>query len=651
MDISDIKFNYEYLFKINSPYDIRKLDVNDLPAVCDEVREFMIDVITKTGGHFGAGLGVVELTVAMHYVYNTPIDKIVFDTGHQGYPHKILTGRRDMLHTIRQKGGLSGFLKPSESEYDAFGAGHASTSISAALGLATARDYLNKKNKVIAVIGDGAMTGGMAYEAMNNIGFQKRDITVVLNDNDFSIDPNVSAISQYFNEVLTSQTAQKIRGNIWDITGRLDELGDRIRKVASKIEGGLKAIVTPGMLFEALGFKYYGPVEGHNVKKLVRMFKIIRDMNHPILLHIITQKGKGYAPAERDSQHYHAIGTIDKNTGKSYPVLQPKPKKKSYSQVFGSAMVKLCEMEPRLTAITAAMTEGTGLDVLVKEMPERVIDVGIAEPHAVTLAAGMAMEGMLPVCAIYSSFLQRAYDQINHDVALQNLHVIFALDRAGLVGSDGATHHGVLDMVYLRSIQNMIVMAPKDEQELRNMLYTAVFNVRNRPVSIRFPRGSGTGAEETAFRSITIGKAEIMRHGRDVAILAIGNTVKFSLEAADILQDMGIEAEIINARFVKPLDTDMLDDIANRFEKVITVEEGQIQGGFGSAVLEYLGTKHNRKVDVYLHGIPDKFIEHATQSELYHDLLLDGKGIARITEMFLTSGVKHNTLILQNNAS
>ncbi len=635
MDLSDIKFNYDYLFNINSPYDLRKLEVNDLPAVCDEVREFMIDVITKTGGHFGAGLGVVELTVALHYVYNTPIDKIVFDTGHQGYPHKILTGRRDMLHTIRKKDGLSGFLKPAESEYDAFGAGHASTSISAALGLATARDFLNKKHKVIAVIGDGAMTGGMAYEAMNNIGFQKRDVTVVLNDNDFSIDPNVSAISKYFNEVLTSQTIQRIRSNIWDITGRFDQIGDRIRKVASKIEGGLKAIVTPGMLFEALGFEYFGPVEGHNVKKLVRILKIIREMNHPVLLHTITQKGKGYAPAELDSQHYHAIGKIDKETGKSFPVAQALSKKPTYSDVFGSAMLKLCKLEPKLTAITAAMTEGTGLHIFAKEMPERLIDVGIAEPHSVTLAAGMAMEGMIPVCAIYSSFLQRAYDQINHDVALQGLHVIFALDRAGLVGSDGATHHGVLDMVYLRSIQTMIAMAPKDEQELRNMLYTAVFNVKNCPVSIRFPRGTGNGAPETPFRAIPIGKAETLRNGSDIAIIAIGNMVNYSLEAAEILANKGIEAEVVNARFVKPLDTMLLDDIARRFDKILTVEDGQVQGGFGSAVLEYIATNKRSNADIRLHGIPDRFIEHGTQQELRSELLLDAKGIAQFAEGFI----------------
>ncbi|HOM05958.1 MAG TPA: 1-deoxy-D-xylulose-5-phosphate synthase, partial [Candidatus Kapabacteria bacterium] len=451
--------NYKYLLKIDSPEDLKKIPLEELPIVCDEVRDFMIDTITKTGGHFGAGLGVVELTVALHYVFDTPTDKIVFDVGHQGYPHKILTGRRDALHTIRQKGGLSGFLKPSESEYDAFGVGHASTSISAALGMATARDLKGENFKVAAVIGDGSMTGGLAFEAMNNAGVQKRDIIVILNDNNMSIDANVSAFSNYFNEIFASSTVQSIRKNVWDLAGKLDTFGDRLRKLAGRIEEGMKAIITPGALFEAFGFTYFGPFNGHNVIKLVKILRLIKELKGPIFLHVMTQKGKGYGPAECDIHNLHAIGKIDKETGKS---LSEKPSIPLYQDVFGETMVELCKQNENIIAITAAMCEGTGLDKLKDVMPERVIDVGIAEGHAVTFAAGLAIQGVLPVVAIYSSFLQRAYDNIIHDVALQNLKVIFAIDRAGLVGADGPTHHGVFDISYLRTIPNQIIAAPKD---------------------------------------------------------------------------------------------------------------------------------------------------------------------------------------------
>ncbi len=630
-------YKYKYLFDINSPADLRRLPLNVLPRVCDEVREFMIDTITRTGGHFGAGLGIVELTVAMHYAYDTPRDKIVFDVGHQGYPHKILTGRRDRLHTIRQKGGLSGFLKPSESEYDVFGAGHASTSISAALGIAAARDLLGDDYHVAAVIGDGSMTGGMAYEAMNNAGFQKRNITVIMNDNNVSIDSNVSAFSNYFNEVFASPAVQMLRDNIWNMAGRFDEFGDRLRKLASRLEDGVKAIITPGVLFEALGFKYFGPINGHNVRKLVKMLNLTKDIQGPVFLHVMTQKGKGYAPAEKDEHFFHAIGKIDKLTGKSIFPVSLAPKIPNYDRVFGRAMKEICAEDRRVIAITAAMGEGTGLDILEKEMPDRVIDVGIAEGHAVTFAAGLAIQGIKPVVAIYSTFLQRAYDNIIHDVALQNLHVVFAIDRAGLVGSDGPTHHGVLDMAYLRSIPNLIVMAPKDEQELRDMLYSAVFRYTDGPVAIRYPRGKAVGVTTGPMMAIKAGKSETLRKGADVAIIAIGKMVSESLKAAELLEASGLSAEVVNARFVKPLDTDVIDSLLERFKIIVTVEEGQVQGGFGSAVNEHAITKrntHGAEASIYNFGIPDEFIEHGTQEELLHGLMLDGQGIAaRIKEL------------------
>lgn len=621
--------NYKYLYDINSPKDLRNLPESALKDVSNEVREFVIDTITKVGGHFGAGLGIVELTVALHYVFDTPKDKIVIDTGHQGYPHKVLTGRRDELHTIRQKDGLSGFLKRSESLYDVFGAGHASTSISAGLGLATARDIKGEDYKVVSIIGDGAMTGGLAFEALNNCGFQKRNMLVILNDNNFSISPNVSALSNYFSELFTSEPAKFIRENLWNITGKMDHVGDRLRKIASKLEEGVKAVITPGALFEALGFNYIGPINGNNVFKLVKILNAIKDMNGPIFLHIMTQKGYGYEPASKDYQFLHAIGKIDKVTGKSLAKKEEKPKPMQYQDVFGNAVLELCKEDKNIVAITAAMPTGTGLNLVQNEMPERVIDVGIAEGHAVTMAAGMACEGVIPIVAIYSTFLQRAFDHIIHDVALQHLHVIFALDRAGLVGADGPTHHGVLDLAYLRIIPEMIVMAPKDEQELRDMIYTATYDVKNQPVSIRFPRGNSVGVEMGKMKSIPIGKSEIIREGTDICLFAIGKLVSEATLAAEELNKLGISVEVINARFVKPLDTEMVDYIANKFDTVITLEDGQKSGGFGSAVLEYLN-EQNYNLNLIIHGIDDKFIDHGTQEELYSQLKLDSKGITEL---------------------
>jgi 1-deoxy-D-xylulose-5-phosphate synthase len=620
-------YNYKYLFEIDSPHDLRKLPKQTLSVVCDEVREFLIDTITRVGGHFGAGLGVIELTVALHYVFNTPSDKIIFDTGHQGYPHKILTGRRDLLHTIRKYGGISGFLKRSESPYDAFGAGHASTSISAGLGMATARDLLNKDFRVVSVIGDGAMTGGLAYEAMNNIGVQKRDMIVILNDNNISIEPNVSAFSNYFNEFFASSAVNSLRKGIWEMAGKMDSLGDRLRKFASRLEDGVKAIITPGALFEALGFQYFGPINGNNVHKLVRMLSLIKDIKGPVFLHIITQKGKGYEPAEKDALNLHAIGKVDKLTGKAVAKQQDTKTVPVYSSFFGDAMVELCKMNSKVVGITAAMAEGTGLIKLEKEFPERLFDVGIAEGHAVTFAAGLACEGIIPVCAIYSSFLQRAFDHLIHDCAIQGLHVVFALDRAGLVGADGATHHGVLDLAYLRSVQKLVLMAPKDEQELRDMMYSAVFSYTNGPVAIRFPRGNGLGVPIKPMQAIPLGKGEIIRKGDDIAILALGTMVQHATEAADELLKQGISVEVINPRFVKPLDAELLSDVFNRFKHIISIEDGQKSGGFGSAVLEYAAEIKHYDSEFHILGIPDKFIHHGTQQELLSELGLDANGL------------------------
>ncbi|MEJ5245346.1 MAG: 1-deoxy-D-xylulose-5-phosphate synthase [Bacteroidota bacterium] len=633
--------NYKYLLKINSPADLKTIPLDELPVVCDEVRDFMIDTITKTGGHFGAGLGVVELTVALHYVFDTPSDKIVFDVGHQGYPHKILTGRRDTLHTIRQKGGLSGFIKPSESEYDAFGVGHASTSISAALGIATARDLKGENYKVAAVIGDGSMTGGLAFEAMNNAGVQKKDIIVILNDNNMSIDANVSAFSNYFNEIFASSTVQSIRKNVWDLAGKLDSFGDRLRKLAGRIEEGMKAIITPGALFEAFGFTYFGPFNGHNVIKLVKILRLIKDLKGPIFLHVMTQKGKGYGPAECDIHNLHAIGKIDKETGKS---LSEKPNIPLYQDVFGDTMVELCKQNKNIIAITAAMCEGTGLDKLKNVMPERVIDVGIAEGHAVTFAAGLAIQGVIPVVAIYSSFLQRAYDNIIHDVALQNLKVIFAIDRAGLVGADGPTHHGVFDISYLRTIPHQIIAAPKDEQELRDMLFSAIYHYPNAPIAIRYPRGYAQGIPVTPMKHIPLGKSEIIKNGNNLAIIAFGKMVSYALKAAELLEKEGISASVINARFAKPLDEDMLKDVLGRFDYIVTVEEGQKIGGFGSAVLEFANSI-SFKPNILVLGIEDEFVEHGSQEELLEEIGLDEKGIFKQVIDFL----EQNHLFAQND--
>jgi len=624
------KQKYNILFKVNSPNDIRDFNLNELKQLCTEIRLFMIDVISEVGGHFGGGLGTVELTVALHKVFNTPSDLIVFDTGHQAYPHKIITGRRDELHTIRQLNGISGFLKRSESEYDAFGAGHASTSISAAVGMAEANKLKNLDKKVVAIIGDGAMTGGMAYEAMNNSGVLKINLIVVLNDNQMSIAPNVWQISNYFTEMISHPEYNRFKGAIWDLTGKLDYFGDRLRKVAARLETGIKAVITPGMLFEALGFRYFGPVNGHNIAQLIKFFEQVKPLKGPILVHTLTEKGKGYKPAEGDEQRLHGTTPFDKETGKALS----KSTVPSYTSIFGRALVEIVKQNKNVVGITAAMPDGTGLDFLRKEIPSNFFDVGIAEEHAVTFAAGLATQGIIPVVSIYSTFLQRAIDQIIHDVALQKLHVVFVLDRAGLVGADGPTHHGAFDLSYLRFIPGIVIMSPKDESELRDMLFTAV-NFKDGPIVIRYPRGSATGVElKTGFQNLEIGKGEKVEDGNDVAILAIGNMVNNSLKAKKILLEKGINPAIFNMKFIKPIDYELIDSIAANFKYIVSIEENSLIGGFGSGILEYLNER-NYKNDFLRIGLPDKFIDHGTQNELHKIIKIDAIGISEKVELFL----------------
>jgi len=617
---------YPFLDRIETPEDIRRLSIPDLKHLCSDVREYLIEVVSRTGGHLGAGLGSVELAVACHYVFKTPEDKLVWDVGHQAYPHKILTGRKKQLSTIRQYGGLSGFLKRSESEFDTFGAGHASTAISASLGMVAARELRGEDFHVVAVVGDGAMTGGMAYEGMNNAGLMKKNFIVILNDNNMSIAPNVWAISDYFTKLISNPSYNRFKSHVYQLTEKLDTLGDRIRGVAARLEEGIKVIITPGMLFEALGFRYFGPVNGHNVTKLVNLLHDVKEYPGPILVHVITQKGKGYKPAERHEQRLHGVTPFDKITGKSVSQSQGPP---SYTSVFGKALVELAESDPAIVGITAAMPDGTGLDHLQRAMPDRFYDVGIAEQHGVTFAAGLATQGARPVVAIYSTFLQRAFDQIIHDVALQHLHVTFVLDRAGLVGADGPTHHGVFDLSYLRLIPGMVIMTPSDEQELRNMLATAL-EQKEGPVALRYPRGNATGMPlKPGFEILPVGKGVIERRGTDVAILAVGLMVGTARQAADLLAKQGISAEVVNMRFVKPLDHSLLDDLASRFGTLVTLEDNVVLGGFGSAVNEFFSSAP-RRPRIIVRGIPDRFIDHGKPDELYRDLGLDPAGIADV---------------------
>ncbi|MCW9709212.1 1-deoxy-D-xylulose-5-phosphate synthase [Fodinibius salsisoli] len=624
------------LADINSPDDLKKLKPEQLVEVCDELRDFIVDVVSIHGGHFGASLGVVEMTVALHYVYETPKDLLLWDVGHQAYGHKILTGRRDNFHTNRKYGGLSGFPKRSESIYDTFGVGHSSTSISAGLGMAVARDLDQSDKKVAAVIGDGAMTAGLAFEAMNNAGAMNSDILVILNDNCMSIDPNVGALKEYLTEITTSKTFNKLRDEIYDMLGHFKSAGDKMRKVASKLEKAVTAAITPGGLFQALGFKYYGPVDGHNVDTMRRYLEDLKDIPGPKLLHAVTVKGKGFAPAEREQTKWHAQSSpFDKITGKQLdPDTDPKPPK--YQHVFGEAVVELADENEDIVGITPAMPSGSSLWPLMNKYPDRAFDVGIAEQHSITFAAGLAAEGKKAFAAIYSTFLQRAYDQVVHDVAIQKLPVVFCIDRAGLVGADGPTHHGLYDISYLRNVPNMIVSSPLNEEELRDMMYTAS-EYNEAAWAIRYPRGRATGMEyPKGFKSMEIGKGTQLRAGEDIAILSFGPFGNYVMEAADDLAEEGINIGHYNMRFAKPLDTDLIDQVCHSYERIITIEDGTRLGGFGSAVAEYLADKPHH-IPTTIMGVPDRIVEHGTQEDLHREVGLDPESIkAKVKEVMQT---------------
>ncbi|MBN2089927.1 1-deoxy-D-xylulose-5-phosphate synthase [candidate division KSB1 bacterium] len=624
---------YTLLNEINSPDDIKKLDISQLTQLAKELREYIISVISENGGHLAPNLGVVELTLVLHYLYNTPDDKIIWDVGHQAYIHKIITGRKDRFPTIRQYGGISGFPKIEESKYDHFGVGHASTSISAAIGIACARDLKKEDNAVIAVIGDGSMTNGLAFEGLNNAGSLNKDITVILNDNNMSISQNVGALHKYLTYILTTSTYNKVKADIWELTGRLSRFGQRIRSTMRQVDEGLKALVVPGLLFERLGFRYIGPVDGHDIPELIRIFREVQKMKGPILVHVCTKKGKGYELAEKNATHFHGLTPFNRETGAARSV-SPIP---TYSKVFGNTLTAIAEKDEKIVAISAAMAVGTGLTPFCDKFPERFFDVGIAEGHAVTFAAGLATQGMKPVVAIYSSFLQRSYDQIIHDVALQKLPVIFAIDRAGLVGDDGPTHHGIFDLSFLRHIPNMVVMAPKDEQELQDMLWTAT-HYQAGPIAIRYPRGQGVGKPlKSTFNIIPIGQGEIVTkcEGKELAILTIGSMVYPAIKVAEKLSAFNIQATVVNMRFIKPLDDKMLRQIALTHDAIVTLEDNVKQGGFGSAVNEYLIENQLFEIKSLCLGLPDEFVEHGANEILYHNVGLDLEGITNSITQFL----------------
>ncbi len=620
-----------YLDQVQNPSDLRRLRVAELTPLAQEIREEIIRSVSKVGGHVASSLGVVELTLALHYVFDTPRDRLIWDVGHQTYPHKIITGRRERFHTLRQRGGICGFPRRDESPYDAFGTGHSGTAISAALGMVQARCLQGEDYKVIAVIGDGSMTAGEAFEGLNQAGRMSKDLIVVLNDNEHSISLNVGALSAYLNRLMIGQCATRLRERIRNFLLSLPGIGEPSLKWAQYAEESLKGFFLPGLLFEELGFKYVGPIPGHKLDPLIETFRDLKQLHGPILAHVLTTKGKGYLPAEKDPITFHGIGPFIPETGES---AKPPGGCLSYTEVFGQTMVKLGQETPALIAITAAMPQGTGLEAFAAHFPDRFYDVGIAEQHAITFAAGLAVEGLIPVVAIYSTFLQRAYDQILHDVCLQNLHVVLALDRGGVVGADGPTHHGLFDYSYLRHIPNMIVMAPKDEDELRRMLKTAI--QCERPASLRYPRGNGwKGSLDEEIQALPLGKAEILELGKDLAIVAIGSTVKPAIEAASSLKDKGAEATVVNARFVKPLDAELLCSLATETKRLITVEENVLQGGFGSAVLELFEEKGVRAVQVKRLGIQDTFVEHGPQDYLRHKHGIDAQGILRAAESLL----------------
>lgn len=616
------------LQQINHPDDLKKLPREQLFQVCQELRQFIIDVVSVHGGHFAASLGVVELSVALHYVYQTPYDQLVWDVGHQAYGHKILTGRRDNFITNRKYKGLSGFPKRSESEFDTFGVGHSSTSISAALGMSIAAKYKGENRKSVAVIGDGSMTAGMAFEAMNHAGVADSDLLIILNDNCMSIDPNVGALKEYLTDISTSPTYNKVRDEIWNLMGKLP-IGENFSKsMASKLEASLKGLVSNSSnLFEALKLRYFGPIDGHNITKLVDTLKDLREIPGPKLLHIITTKGKGYALAEKDQTKWHAPGLFDKLTGEIYRKTIQTPQPPKYQDVFGHTIVELAEKNPAIMGITPAMPSGSSLKIMMEKMPHRAFDVGICEQHAVTVSAGLATQGMKVFCNIYSSFIQRGYDQVVHDVAIQKLPVIFCLDRAGLVGEDGPTHHGCYDIAFFRCIPNMIISAPMNEQELRNLMYTAQLDSNTMPFVIRYPRGEGVMPEwKTAMEEVEIGKGRRLKTGTDVAIVSLGHPGNFAQAAIRQLRTQGIDPAHYDMRFVKPLDEELLHEVFSKYSKVVTIEDGTVVGGFGSAVLEFMNA-HRYNAEVTILGIPDRLVEHGTPRELHRECNYDAQAI------------------------
>ena len=634
------------LSTINSPDDLKTLSRDQLHQLCDELRQYIIDVVSVHGGHFGASLGVIELTVALHYIYNTPYDQLVWDVGHQAYGHKILTGRRNSFVTNRKYKGISGFPKRSESEYDTFGVGHSSTSISAALGMAIAAKLKGENRKSIAVIGDGAMTAGLAFEALNHAGVSDADMLVILNDNCMSIDPNVGALKEYLTDITTSHAYNKLRDDLWKMLGKLPVGKKFSRDIASKMEASLKGMVSKSSnLFEALNLRYFGPIDGHNITKLVDTLEDLRNIPGPKLLHIITVKGKGYTLAEKDQTKWHAPGLFDKVTGEIYKKKFDAPQPPKYQDVFGHTIIELAEKNEKVIGITPAMPSGSSLKFMMEKMPQRALDVGICEQHAVTLSAGLATQGMKVFCNIYSSFMQRAYDQAVHDVAIQKLSVIFCLDRAGLVGEDGPTHHGAYDIAYFRCIPNMIVSAPMNEQQLRNLMYTAQLDSIKNPFVIRYPRGEGVMPEwKTPLEEIPIGKGRKIKDGKDVAILTFGHPGNFATAAIRQLRTEGIDPAHYDMRFAKPLDEMLLHEVFAKYTKIVTVEDGTIVGGFGSAILEFMN-QHKYVAEVKLLGIPDRIVEHGTPKELHRECGYDAEGIATSVRELMKEKVQSDITI------
>lgn len=617
----------ELLAQIESPIDLRRFKEDDLIQICNELRQYIIDIVSVKGGHFGASLGTVELSVALHYAFNTPDDQLVWDVGHQAYGHKLLTGRREVFHTNRIYGGISGFPKRKESEYDAFGVGHSSTSISAALGMAVASHIKGDKNRQhIAVIGDGALTGGMAFEAMNNAGSQGNNMLVVLNDNCMSIDPNVGALRDYLTDITTSHTYNKVKDDVWNLLGKISKFGPNAQAIVQKVENAVKsAVLQQSNLFESFNFRYFGPVDGHDVNRLVQVMNDLKDIPGPKLLHVLTVKGKGYKLAEEDQTLWHAPGVFNKDTGEIIKSPKKGPEPPKYQDVFGHTLVELANDDKRIVGVTPAMPSGCSLNIMMKEIPDRAFDVGICEQHAVTFSAGMATQGLIPFCNIYSTFMQRAYDQVIHDVALQNLHVVFCLDRGGMAGADGPTHHGAYDIAYMRCIPNMIVSAPMNEEELRNLMFTAYKTPA--PFSIRYPRGNGVMVDwKQPFQLLEIGKGRTLRKGNDIAILSIGHIGNLALDAVNRLVNEGVDVGFYDMRFVKPIDEELLHSIFKTTNSIITVEDGCVQGGFGSAVLEFMADNGYSARAKRL-GIPDKIVEHGTQPELWAECGYDADAI------------------------